>query len=121
MQCMTAAHISFARPPSQRDVVIRMATAGDRDSLEHLAELDSSEPPIGPALIGVLSGRAVAARSLSDGTEIADPFVLTGDVLELLRLRARQLTPTSRPRRRPPSLRRRSGLLATLEGALPGE
>jgi hypothetical protein len=72
-------------------VVIRIATAGDRASLERLAELDSSAAPTGEMLIGELGKRAVAALSLSDGDVIADPFVPTSDVLALLRLRAAQL------------------------------
>ncbi|HEY6398627.1 MAG TPA: hypothetical protein VIX82_14360 [Solirubrobacteraceae bacterium] len=81
-----------ARPePIWGPVVIRIATPGDRRSLERLAELDSTETPTGATLIGELRDRVVAALSLSDGKAIADPFVRTGDVLELLRLRAGQL------------------------------
>jgi hypothetical protein len=92
--------------PFWGSIVIRIATAGDRRSLERLSELDCSARPTGATLIAVMHQRAVAALSLSDGKEIADPFVSTSDILELLRLRARQLnTP---PRNRPPgrSLRR---------------
>jgi hypothetical protein len=63
--------------------------------LERLAQVGSAGAPAGAILIGLLGGRAVAALSLTDGTEIAEPFVAKSDVLELLRLRARQL-------RRPP-------------------
>jgi hypothetical protein len=72
-------------------VVIRMATAGDRNSLERLAQLDSTDPPTGGTLIAELRERAVAALSLNDGTAIADPFVPTSDIVALLRLRATQL------------------------------
>ncbi len=82
-----------SRPePRWGPVVIRLATAGDRSSLERLAQLDSSTSPSGETVIGELHGRPVVAISLTDGTVIADPFVATGDVLELVRLRARQLT-----------------------------
>lgn len=74
-------------------VVIRLATAGDRPALRGLAELDSARPPAEPALIGELHGRPVAAISLADGQAIADPFVATSEILELLSLRARQLKP----------------------------
>lgn len=72
-------------------VVIRLATARDRRSLERLAALDSAEVPSGVTLIANLRERPVVAVSLSDGSAVADPFVATSDVLELLRLRARQL------------------------------
>jgi len=72
-------------------VVIRLATAGDRSALERLAQLDSTTAPSGETVIGELHGRPVVAISLTDGSVMADPFVATGDVLELTRLRARQL------------------------------
>jgi len=72
-------------------IVIRIAIAGDRGSLERLAELDSTEALIGAALIGESGGRAVAALSLNDGKVIADPFVASTEILELLRVRADQL------------------------------
>jgi hypothetical protein len=78
-------------------IVVRIATVGDRRSLERLAKLDSTEMPIGATLIGELRGRPVAALSLGDGTAVADPFVATSDILELLRLRARQLGRTTSP------------------------
>jgi hypothetical protein len=73
-------------------VVIRLATAGDRPALERLAELDSAERPRGMALIAEIHERPVAALALADGRAIADPFVATGDIIELLRVRAGQLT-----------------------------
>ena len=79
-------------PPFWGSVAIRMATAGDRSSLERLAELDSTDTPTGETLIAELRERAVAALSLDDGTAIADPFVPTGDIVALLRLRAAQLS-----------------------------
>jgi hypothetical protein len=73
-------------------VVIRKATVGDAGSLARLAQLDSATPPAGETLIGELQGRPVVAVSLSDGTAIADPFVPTDEILELVRLRTRQLS-----------------------------
>jgi hypothetical protein len=118
-----------ASSPLEPDrVVIRIATAADRRSLEHLAELDSAAAPVGPTLIGELRGRPVAALSLGDGRAIADPFVATSDILELLRLRAGQLDQRlaldarsdrsagwtkAVPHRRPPgSAKRRAGAIA---------
>ena len=42
-------------------------------------------------LLGELMQRPVAALSLRDGRVIADPFTPTADVVELMRMRARQL------------------------------
>ena len=100
----------------QNPVVIRLATPDDRSSLGLLAELDSREVPAGATLIAEQQGRPVAALSMTNGEVIADPFVPTREVLELLRLRAGQLTPrlaphgfSARPRsmRRPPTRSRR--------------
>ncbi len=82
--------------PLWSPLVIRLATAGDQRALERLAELDSRPTPAGTTLIAELRGSAVAAVSLGDGEQIADPFVPTSDITELLRLRARQLQASSR-------------------------
>ena len=52
-----------------------LAKTNDREALERLAALDSTEPPRGSTLVGALLQRPVAALSLSDGRVIADPFV----------------------------------------------
>ncbi len=74
-------------------VVIRRAVAGDSAALQALAALDSSLPLTNPVLIGELRGEPVAALDLCDGTVVADPFVATAPIVELLRLRARQVSP----------------------------
>jgi len=74
-------------------IVIRTATASDRPALERLAELDSSESLAGEALIAERAGGAVAALSLAEGRVIADPFVATAQIVQLLRVRAQQLDP----------------------------
>jgi hypothetical protein len=78
--------------PFWASVVIRIATGADKRSLDRLAALDQMPRPTGATLIALLHQQPVAAVSLSDGNEIADPVVATVDILELLRLRARQLT-----------------------------
>jgi hypothetical protein len=85
--------------PLLASIAVRLATANDREALERLAALDSTEPPRGSTLVGELLKRPVAALSLSDGRVIADPFVATADVVALLRLRAWQIG-ARRPRRR---------------------
>ncbi len=78
---------------------MRLATEADRGQLDELAALDSAKPLHPPAILGELDGALVAARSLRDGCEIADPFRATSDVTALLRTRASQLTVHRSPRR----------------------
>lgn len=92
----SARRLRIADEPAPEPVVVRLATAEDRPALERLAALDCAGEPAGPTLIGELGQRPVAAVSLADGSTIADPFIASGDVLALLRLRARQV---SAPRR----------------------
>jgi hypothetical protein len=70
---------------------VRLATTADAPALERLAELDQKAQPSAPVLIGSLMARPVAALSLVDGGVVADPFTPTCDLVELLRLRARQM------------------------------
>lgn len=77
-------------------VVIRLADDDDdSDILECLAALDSALPPTNPVLIAERGGQPVAALGLSRGEAIANPFLPTADVVELLRLRASQVQTTS--------------------------
>ncbi len=76
---------------SWEGLTLRLATSADRSALARLAELEQAERPAEPVLLGVVRQRAVAALSLSDGRVIADPFWRTAELVELLRLRARQL------------------------------
>jgi hypothetical protein len=73
-------------------LTLRLATHADRPALARLAELEQAERPAEPVLVGVVTERPVAALSLSDGRVIADPFFRTAELIELLRLRARQLS-----------------------------
>ena len=63
---------------------LRLTTDADATTLRDLALLDSARPLTGPVVLAELGGRAVAARSLADGRVVADPFVPTAAVLELL-------------------------------------
>ncbi|MBV8430959.1 MAG: hypothetical protein JO244_07355 [Solirubrobacterales bacterium] len=74
-------------------VLIRLATGDDADSLELLAELNTSSPPLGPVLMAESGGRPVAALSLVGGDALADPFLPTAQLVALLRLRAQQVRP----------------------------
>ena len=109
-ELVAAAHrgrtLSSSREPFREPIVVRIATARDRSSLEALAALESTEMPGGAALIGEMHKRPVVVLSLSDRTVIADPFVATSDIVALLRLRARQLDRAPRSRLSPRLLRR---------------
>ncbi|HEX3977500.1 MAG TPA: hypothetical protein VHW96_14630 [Solirubrobacteraceae bacterium] len=89
-------------------VTLRFASFDDAPDLFRLAQLDSAEPLSEPILVADVSGRLAAALSLSEDRVIADPFVLSGGAVELLRARGRQLSGTGRPwgRRRVRRLRR---------------
>jgi hypothetical protein len=106
------------REPPEAPVTLRFARPDDAFELAHLAQLDSAAAPAPPALLGEMSGRLVAALSLADGGVIADPFVPSAAVVELLRARARQLNGTaggfrarraSRPPRRWPARSKLAG------------
>ena len=72
-------------------VTLRRAVAADRDRLHSLAELDSREAPRGNALVAEVDGRLRAALPLDGSEPLADPFHRGAELLDLLRLRARQL------------------------------
>jgi hypothetical protein len=72
-------------------VVIRHAAPSDARELDRLAALDERSLPLGERLVGVLDGRVVAALEVDSGTAVADPFVPTEGVVELLGLRAAQV------------------------------
>ena len=89
--------------PHAATIQLRPGGPDDAGVLRHLAELDSAPELAPPVLLAVSDGRPIAALSLRDQRVVADPFVLTGDAVALLRLRSEHLS-ASRTRRR---LRRR--------------
>jgi len=82
---------SIATSPRWSPVVIRLAVSDDELALRRLAHLDSARPLAGQKLLAEHGGSLVAAVSMADGSAIADPFRMTADTVELLRLRAAQL------------------------------
>ena len=70
---------------AQQTLTLRHATAADQPALRELAELDSTHLPAGPFLVAELDGRPGAALSLADGMAVADPFVPTAELVDLLR------------------------------------
>jgi hypothetical protein len=73
---------------TDRTLTIRRADAADAAALVRLAALDSSYPPTGDALIAVVGDELWAAVEIDSGAAIADPFRPSGDLVDLLRLKA---------------------------------
>jgi hypothetical protein len=95
-----ASLIDFSRRPRARrgahtedgaSVLIRRAAAWDDPAIARLAALDERELPHGERLIAEVRGRPVAAVEVRSGATVADPFVPTSAVVELLGLRAQQV------------------------------
>jgi hypothetical protein len=73
-------------------VLIRHASVDDEPTIARLAALEERpELPGGERLVGELEGRIVAALDLRSGRSVADPFVPTSGIVELLGLRAAQV------------------------------
>ncbi|MEA2385252.1 MAG: hypothetical protein QOH72_5223 [Solirubrobacteraceae bacterium] len=85
-------------------IALRTATERDAAILAKLAALDSAPPLHAPAVVALLDGRPVAAASLVDASVVADPFMPTADVVELLQAR---VAATASEARRPRVPRRR--------------
>jgi hypothetical protein len=83
------------------NLVVRRARPSDDHALAELAALDSARSLTGARIVGEVDGRIVAAVSLQDGRVVADPFVATADVVEMLRIHtAGGRGAAARPRRR---------------------
>jgi hypothetical protein len=80
--------------------VIRHAVPSDDQALRDIAALDSQRPLAEPVLIGEIDGQPAAALSLADGRVIADPFIYTETLVQVLPIRARAID----AHRRSPSL-----------------
>ena len=75
----------------REQVAIRMASDGDREAVERLAQLDSAGAAHGATLVAEVDGRISAALPLAGGPAMADPFEPTAELVSLLELRAQQL------------------------------
>ncbi len=80
-----------ARTADEPAVLIRRASPADAAALARLSALDERELPVGDRLVGELGGRIVAALEVCSGRAVADPFVATTGVVELLGVRAAQV------------------------------
>ncbi len=96
-----------ARRSDEQVIALRVAQPEDDYDVSRLAQLDDAPLPVGPVMLAVVDGEAVAALSLSDGRVVANPFVATEKAVSLLRLRAKQQSGERRHRRRPRILRPR--------------
>ena len=76
-------------------VLVRPAREADTSDLAVLAALDSAAPLTGDVVLAVSEGEVAAAMSLDTGAVVANPFVPTSQLVELLRTAARP-----EPRRR---------------------
>ncbi len=72
-------------------LLIRPASPADEPAIARLSALDEHVLPLGDRLIGELGGRIVAALDVRSGDAVADPFVPTTGLVELLGLRAAQV------------------------------
>ena len=76
------------------EITIGMLKEEHADELRTVAERDSSEVPAGMVIGARVDGRLVAARSVSHGHAVADPFVHTASVQRLLAERVSQIRGT---------------------------
>ena len=98
--------------PHDDAVVLRAAQADDEAGLARLAALDSARPLPGPSFVAEQNGAIVAAMCVSTGRVVADPFIPSLHLVELLRRHASgREAPGSRPpgRRLLPRLALRAG------------
>ena len=70
------------------NLTIRLATNSDEFAVRRLAVLDSASPPTGDVLLAEVGNELWAALSIDTGVAVADPFRPSGDMVDLLRLRA---------------------------------
>lgn len=82
------------------DFTLRYAHGGDHEAIVRLAQLDSQREPTGALLVAESGAGIVAALPLEDGHPIANPFVRTAELVELLRLRTAQLSAEPNGQRR---------------------
>jgi hypothetical protein len=99
-------------------VTIRRLGQADFAAVRNLAELDSAPDLTGELLGAEVEGHLLAAISLADGSTVADPFSHSGELRDLLELRAAQLRYREGTRVRFRKARKRSR--AALAGSPPG-
>jgi hypothetical protein len=82
-------------PPRATDVArrftVRLAEPRDAQAVRAIAELDCARVPEGTLLVGELGGAIQAVLPVAGGVAVANPFVRTVELVNLLELRAGQL------------------------------
>ncbi len=81
-------HDVHRRTAWERPVTLRLATGSDGAALKRLAQRDCRPLPPGPHLVAERDGRIDAAISLASAEMVADPFLRTAELCELLRCHA---------------------------------
>jgi hypothetical protein len=71
-------------------LTIRHAGPDDADAITRLAQLDAKRAPTGEVLVALAGGAPIAALGVEEDLAVADPFSLSSEAVELLRLRAAQ-------------------------------
>jgi hypothetical protein len=80
-----------ALSPGNETVELRLAEDADNRALMWLAGRDTRPLAAGPHVVALRDGRIDAALSLATGEAVADPFVRTAELVELLRCHARAM------------------------------
>lgn len=76
---------------STAGVTVRAATPADGAAIAALAAVDSASAPAGTVIVAEVGRRLVAALAVEGGRAVADPFMRTAALVEMLDLRAAQL------------------------------
>ena len=90
------------------NLVIRPATDADATAVDRLAVLDSSSPPTGDVLLAEMNDELWAALAVETDAAVADPFRPSGELVDLLRFRAKGVRGEGRRQRALPRLRTRA-------------
>ena len=75
---------------AREEIALRLALPADDAALDRLVELSGRPRPAGRVLLAEVDGELLAAAD-ADGHVVSDPFRVTMDLTELLRIRAAQL------------------------------
>ncbi|HUA05113.1 MAG TPA: hypothetical protein VMB27_14510 [Solirubrobacteraceae bacterium] len=104
---MAATPLHRWTPDSQAPTVaIRLAETDEAAVLRRLAALDDQRPLEGRVLVALVDGEPEAAISLDNRRVIANPFLATRDLVQLLRVRAEHIAGPDPRRSRHTLLRR---------------
>lgn len=111
---MNATRPHQTAPISADGVAIRAYRPDDAAAVEAVRQRDTRPMPEGALIVAEVNGEVAAARSLTTGEVIADPFRHTTHLVSMLETWARRLGPQAqRGRRLVPRWRRRYPRLET--------